>query len=160
MSILFINPRGLTNASEQALCSQFSNGDPANLLNLTASGCSLQPQSHFDAAGCSECSPTSYGCFFPEVNSQGDLNNNFGVINLDGYEAFLFLKPNTDGDFILMMADEISTGFDECSAVMIYEDGKPKYEITSADLPGVNLSVSNDGGILIIGVIDDENNRG
>lgn len=159
MSITFVNPKALTNQTSENLCSQFSNGDPANPLNLTSTSCQLGGNQTFNVAGCRNCSPTTFGAYYPEVADQSELNDNYGQITISGVTAYLFLKEDENSEFVLMTTDDLSSGYDNCSAVMLYENGEPTSTILATDLPTVTLEASLSGGILIIGVIDDGADR-
>jgi hypothetical protein len=153
MPLTFLQPLQLVNALEsEALTFNYSYDAPSSLKCLFDNCANLGGNTTYVSAAFPNAAPDRYGCWFPTVNNQSDLNNNFTRIEAGAFRKFLFFKA-VGSLTVLHETDTLTTGFANGTPVPV--EDMPTERITTVNFGGVRLRVQDvDGPVIIVGIMD------
>jgi hypothetical protein len=154
MSLDFFQPLSLQNLKGNSVNVNYSKSDPTELHSLFETSAVLASKAVYVSADYPEAYPSSYGCWFPTVGSQSELNNYFMKIGTTASNSsYFFFKPNADNVHALHRAASLSEGYANATQVFV---ASPLFEpITPTNFALTTLFIlEDDGPVIIVGVID------
>jgi hypothetical protein len=152
MPLSFFQPKMLCNAlSEAGLIFKYANSSAIKCLFADckdlAAGLCYSPSSQ------PEATPATYGCWFPQVNSQAELDANFTVISTSaGVVGYYFFKANETGVYVLTTATTLASAFEDGTPVPVQEQDDKT--INLGNIGAAILQLDDDGPVILIGILD------
>jgi hypothetical protein len=152
MPLPFSHPKTLSNAlTGVGLNFKYAYGGATKCL---FSNCAdLAAGQSYNPANYPEATPATYGCWFPKVESQTDLNSNYTVISTSaGVVGYYFFKANEIGVYVLTTSPTLTDAFAEGTAVPVQEHDDET--INLGNIGSAILQLEDDGPVILIGILD------
>lgn len=150
----YYRPKELINGLDSPSDLNYAYESASNMRCLYSTCYNLGEGVTYRSADHKDATPPTFGCWFPLVANQNELNNNFTKItNTAGsYTRYLFFKSGSSG-ICLYETATLSSGFANGTLVPVLE--WPDETVTTSNFSTAKLLLHDqDGPVIIVGILD------